>query len=298
MQTRRPSFSLLSRAVSALLGVALISSVSACAAPRIEGRAESEQSMSTCERFLSTAQSHSNIVSNNNIPLLVRYQFADFEQHDWLNVAMQCPAQLSEATMRSAQAQHSARMLANYFGFSYTPLTVTQLDATNSISLPDESLAQLALAEDRAGFATEVLAGRYASTQIPTDTAFVKQLANDGTLLTLSDEHKEVASRMMTLAQGAQDLRRKVYDTQQLTANPVATTDAANGIRSHTAAILEISCAREELQALGKLPTSDIAKAQKDSSDALLQFVLLIATHATTAFDLGYPSADYALFAQ
>lgn len=203
--------------------------------------------------------------------------------------------------MHSAQTQHFTRLAANHFGFAYAPLTVTKLDTVDSLDLPGEALATIALAEDRAGFAAEVLAGRYdsfapTSANTSADTEFVRRLAANATLLTMSDNHKEAAARLTMLSKGAQDIRRKVYDTRMLTTSEVNATDPATGLRTRTPAIVEMDCAREQLQRVDNLPASDIATAQSQSSDALLQLSLLIATHAVTAFDLGYPSADYALF--
>ena len=95
----------------------------------------------------------------------------------------------------------------------------------------------------------------------------------------MSDNHKEAAARLTMLSKGAQDIRRKVYDTRMLTTSEVNATDPATGLRTRTPAIVEMDCAREQLQRIDDLPASDIA------------------THAVTAFGLGYPSADYALFA-
>lgn len=65
------------------------------------------------------AQSYSNTMGDANIPLYLRYFTASLAQHDWLNVALQCPSQFGDATIRSAQAQHFTRLAANHFGFAY-----------------------------------------------------------------------------------------------------------------------------------------------------------------------------------
>ena len=302
MQTRHRFLSVCARTVAVALTTLAFVGVTACSAPRIAGRSEQEQELGTCERFLETAQSYSNTMGDANIPLYLRYFTASLAQYDWLNVALQCPSQFGDATMRSAQAQHFTRLAANHFGFAYAPLTVTKLDTVDSLDLPGEALATIALAEDRAGFAAEVLAGRYdsftpTSANTSSDAEFVRRLASNATLLTMSDNHKEAAARLTMLSKGAQDIRRKVYDTRMLTTSEVNATDPATGLRTRTPAIVEMDCAREQLQRIDDLPASDIATAQSQSSDALLQLSLLIATHAVTAFGLGYPSADYALFA-
>ena len=241
MQTRHRFLSVCARTVAVALTTLAFVGVTACSAPRIAGRSEQEQELGTCERFLETAQSYSNTMGDANIPLYLRYFTASLAQHDWLNVALQCPSQFGDATMRSAQAQHFTRLAANHFGFAYAPLTVTKLDTVDSLDLPGEALATIALAEDRAGFAAEVLAGRYdsytpTSANTSSDAEFVRRLASNATLLTMSDNHKEAAARLTMLSKGAQDIRRKVYDTRMLTTSEVNATDPATGLRTRTPA--------------------------------------------------------------
>lgn len=188
MQTRHRFLSVCARTVAVALTTLAFVGVTACSAPRIAGRSEQEQELGTCERFLETAQSYSNTMGDANIPLYLRYFTASLAQHDWLNVALQCPSQFGDATMRSAQAQHFTRLAANHFGFAYAPLTVTKLDTVDSLDLPGEALATIALAEDRAGFAAEVLAGRYdsftpTSANTSSDAEFVRRLASNLSLI-------------------------------------------------------------------------------------------------------------------
>ena len=162
-----------------------------------------------------------------------------------------------------------------------------------------DALAQAALADDRAGFATEVLAGRFVS-GVARD-ARTTPLAEDGTLLAMSENHKQAASQMMQLSNGARDLRQKLYGTDELLAHSANVTDPVNGLRANTVAVVEMSCAREEMQAIAQstrtMELPDDANAVQQAQQGLLQLSLLAATHAYTAFDLGYPSSDYAVFA-
>ena len=156
-------------------------------------------------------------------------------------------------------------------------------------------------AEDRAGFATQTLAGRYVA-GMGSDRQTMA-LATDGTLLDMSDDHKETASRLMGLTDsGQEDLRQKVYQATTLIDDPNTAVDPATGLRANTLAIVEMDCVREELQDVEQYGTLDHADDTKDAQRqlraSLLQLAMLIATHAYTAFGLGYPFTDEVLFAR
>ena len=117
----------------------------------------------------------------------------------------------------------------------------------------------------------------------------------------MSENHKQAASQMMQLSNGARDLRQKLYGTDELLAHSANVTDPVNGLRANTVAVVEMSCAREEMQAIAQstrtMELPDDANAVQQAQQGLLQLSLLAATHAYTAFNLGYPSSDYAVFA-
>ncbi|WP_163227173.1 hypothetical protein [Bifidobacterium choloepi] len=346
--------STLRRATAALLAAVLLVATAACSEVRVAGLAESEQSSSPCELAYYAATDHTATMdgTDGTTILSMRYLAALQAQHDWLDVAIQCSQRFTEGTLRSAQAQYSARSMAAQLGQSYQPLTVNSLDDIDSMAITADALSSMALAEDRAGFETEVLGGIYASKAPTSGNAAVKALAaNTATkLVAISDNHKECASQMMMIAgSGATDLRRKVYATGDLTASPYLIADPATGIDANTVAVAEINAARAELEAMSdnaydasKLSANDEAdvtasasssasastssgssdsassdsassdsassdsassdSASSDSSGAselradLLQLSMLIATHAYTAFTLGYPSMDHFLF--
>lgn len=297
--TARPSRTLRTRLAAAAVSCVLVLSAASCAAPRVAGRAESERSVDVCETLLTEADVSSTRGAEEGAPKIARYTAFEDATHRWLDVAIQCPARFAEGTLRSAQAQAAAHALARTSGFSYEPLTVTRLDDVDELGIGGDALAKLALAEDRAGFATEVLAGRFAD-GVASDASTVA-LVKDGGLLAMSDDHKETASRLMYLSDGAKDLRRKVYATQELTAHSADVVDPATGLRANTVAVLEIDCAREELAAFDSSAHVDYTtmtqQQRTKTRAALAQLSMLIATHAYTAFTLGYPSTDPALFA-
>lgn len=392
------------RAASAAAAALLALGLGGCSGLRVEGRAESQIESSPCETAYYAAQDHTDAAGDGTALTVQRYIAAEQAAHDWLDVAIQCPQRFSEGTLRSAQMQYSAMTLAAKLGQSYQPLTVRRLDGIDSMAISGTSLAQMALAEDRAGFITEVLAGKYVVKAPSTSVAacsssssgssssssgtesssssscvtaasgkFVAALASNGAskLLGFSDDHKEAASQMMSIAgSGTEDLRRKVYATDDILADPYTIVDPVTGAKANTVAVAEINAARAELTAMesafdgassasssaassgsdssgsasssassgsassgsaSSAASSDTASSGSDASredssssgtasshdtassawgnassssanealkNDLLQISMLIATHAYTAFTLGYPSTDHYLFQQ
>ena len=76
-----------------------------CAAPRLAGRAESEQRLSPCESAVEAASAGTERAMSADSTITMRYVAAKQAQHDWLDVAVQCPLRFAEGTMRSAQMQ-------------------------------------------------------------------------------------------------------------------------------------------------------------------------------------------------
>ncbi|RSX54951.1 hypothetical protein D2E26_1005 [Bifidobacterium dolichotidis] len=256
-----------------------------------------------CSRAIELATWRTNLANDTvATPEFARFVAADQAEHDWIDVAIQCPTRFEEGTLRSAQMQFLAQSSAQRHGRNYTALTVTRLDDLKKNVLPGQTLAKLALAEDRAGFATEVLAGKRAVAQQ------INGANGSNRLNALSDDHKQAASELMQLAGNTQDLRRKVYSVHELEAHPDSIVDPATGLRANTVAVLEMNCARDEVAAVQKTITQHTAATQSGESDAqteqqaqdrndeLCKLALLFATHAVTAFSLGYPGTDWALF--
>ncbi|MEE1295479.1 MAG: hypothetical protein UHD09_01185 [Bifidobacterium sp.] len=296
---RFPRAAARSRAIAALAALCAAGLLTGCSAPRVTGKAESEQRVSTCEAAFYAASDSTDAADADGRVLAERYQSAVDAQHAWLDVAIHCPQRFSEGVLRSAQSQYEAYLLADRIGRAYQPLTVRRLDAVDELAIGGETLAYLALAEDRAGFGTEVLAGRYAAGEgSDRDTA---KLSSSGALLDISDDHKESASRLVSLAGSKQkDLRQKVYATQEIVDSPDTIKDLTTGLTANTVAVVEMDCVREELQAVAHYGTLDDVEeddaSQKQLRADLLQLAMLIATHAYTAFTLGYPDRDDVLF--
>ncbi len=106
-----------------------------------------------------------------------------------------CPARFAEGTLRSAQARHMARALGDQLSVAVAPITLSRYDDVESLDVDSKSLATAAQAEDRCGFAMEVLAAR-----------------NSGhATLDISDRHKTTSQRFASFS-GTNDDRRKTYE--------------------------------------------------------------------------------------
>ena len=83
-----------------------------CAAPRIAGRAESEQRLSPCESAVEAASAGTERAMSADSPVTMRYVAAKQAQHDWLDVAVQCPLRFADAQRADAVPHATARTCA------------------------------------------------------------------------------------------------------------------------------------------------------------------------------------------
>lgn len=259
MQTRQPHKSARPatrmRRSAAALALAAILPLAACSAPRLDGRAEAEWEPSACESALYDALDHDD-VATSTLPIMQRYFAAYSAWSEWLDVAANCPARFDEGVIRAAQAANRAVTLGTRLGVDEQ----TWADRVYADVLSDEDqcdqlatqvdLANAALAEDRAGFAVEVLTAH--------DVA--------DTSLSLSDWHKTVASLLASAAD--EDLRQSVYDVSVLLNEPDTTLDEANGLRASTVAIIEMDCARSLIEAADAGGSTDDEDGSDTDADA------------------------------
>lgn len=333
MQTRQPHKSARPatrmRRSAAALALAAILPLAACSAPRLDGRAEAEWEPSACESALYDALDHDD-VATSTLPIMQRYFAAYSAWSEWLDVAANCPARFDEGVIRAAQAANRAVTLGTRLGVDeQTWADRVYADVLSNEDQCDQlatqvDLANAALAEDRAGFAVEVLTAH--------DVA--------DTSLSLSDWHKTIASLLASAAD--EDLRQSVYDVSVLLNEPDTTIDEANGLRASTVAIIEMDCARSLIEAAdaggstddeagsdagidadessdggdGGDATDSTDASTDDSADigdadgtdtdatdadydgsveALHAYAALASTHIYHAFRLGYPAFDEAL---
>lgn len=254
--------------------------------PRLADRAEAERTMSPCEGALTLANFATTPAKGT--PLMVQYGNGLAAPLAWIDVAGHCSGRFAEGTLRNAQTKQRLTVLAGKFGQSAPEVTPARLDGITSATIDRSALDAMAIAEDRAGFALEVLAARGVTA---------------GATLTLSDMHKTAGQQLVSLANkrfsdsgstadagDSQDPRQKVYAIDQLLADPTTIEDKASEQTVPTASAIEMDCARAEIKAVAD------STSQSDS-DTLLVLAALAAKHAYTAFQLGYPSGDSALFA-
>ena len=192
------------RIVAALCITALCGALSACSAPRIDGRAESEHQPSACESAYWAADA-STATMNGRHHIIMRYLAAKQAVGQWSEVAATCTQRFAQGTIRSAQAEHVAVTLGTRIGGNDTYRTVSDdsLRQVLGIDLDGATLGAMSLAEDRAGFVMEVLAAR--------DTP--------GATLSRSDRHKTAGQLLFTASGLSRDPREKVYDIQKILAS-------------------------------------------------------------------------------
>lgn len=281
-----------SRLFAAVCATALLCSLTACSMPRLEGRAEAERTMSPCEQALVTSTAADALPDGT--PQLRYYMTLRSVPLAWIDVAAQCSDRFAEGTLRNAQTKQALATLAGKFGQSAPEVTAARLDGVTSLDIQTSALDAMAVAEDRAGFAMEVLAA---------------QGKTAGATLRLGDMHKTASQQLVSLAekgasstsstssasstsstgQSHADPRQKVYAVDALLANPVTIPDKASGLTVPTAAAIEMDCARAEIAAVADTES-------KPDADTLMILSALAAKHAYTAMQLGYPATDAALF--
>ena len=120
-------------------------------------------------------------------PLLEQYATGLAAPLAWIDVAGYCSGRFAEGTLRDAQTKQWLAFLADKFGQSAPEVTPARLDGVTSANVDRSVLDAMAVAEDRAGFAIEVLAAR-------------GQTA--GATLALSDMHKTAGQQLVALANG------------------------------------------------------------------------------------------------
>ena len=293
MQTRSPLFPSVSSTsrrvcVLACIGV-LVASLTACSAPRIAGRAEAELQPSPCEKAYADATANADIMADRSRHIIMRYLAAQEAVSDWANTAAYCPARFADGTLRSAQARHTARLMAARLTINIAQPTLSRCDGIDSFDIDADSLSAMSVAEDQAGFAMEVFAAR----------------SIGHATLDISDRHKTTSQRLIS-SSGAEDTRAKTYDVAQLLAQPDTIVDSATGLFAPTDAVIEMNCARSEIAAVesSSNSTSDSAQSRttaENSSDDSRQQSLgiltsMIADRVDLALTWGYPSFDEALF--
>ncbi|RSX58892.1 hypothetical protein [Bifidobacterium samirii] len=256
MQTRLPGHRPHhpSSIVAAAAVAAVVLATAGCATPRFEGRAESERTVSDCERAYYAAADLEAALSH---PFVLRSLAAADAAAQWLDVAVDCPSRFGEGVVnaaRLASRYELADVGGGDDGDDDAAAAIADLDAWSSLAgegasvaddtddnyadaaIPAASLTAMALAEDRAGFILQIMAAR----------------GDGGVTLAMSDAHRTVGERLFSLSglAAADDPRLKTYDASALLDHPSTLVDPATGLDAPALAVVEMNCAREEIAAV------------------------------------------------
>ena len=118
----------------------------------------------------------------------MRYLAAQEAVSDWANTAAYCPARFADGTLRSAQARHTARLMAARLTINIAQPTLSRCDGIDSFDIDTDSLSAMSVAEDQAGFAMGVFAAR----SIGHATLENKQLDYSATALSIVKSSYEI----------------------------------------------------------------------------------------------------------
>lgn len=304
------------RWAAAVAAIVSAAALCACDPPRIEGRAEAERRLNPCEQALYTALDADRTIATAK-PVMLAHAELTTSRDAWLDVAVYCPSRFGEGVTHAARAQVRAEAVygtdAVDAGWSVNGVTTLDSDADADALDGLVDLSAAALAEDKAGFAFEVLAARGAP----------------GATLELSDRSKAAAQKLAAMS--GDDSRQAVYAVDELTVHPDTTVDSATGLKAPTASVVLMDCARSLVGAVAEgteLPTGADAESaqsgdvgmtrtdgasgtQRNGSDGTpaggtdadrtvervwRAYAVQAANHTAQAFRLGYPMIDEALF--
>ena len=284
--------------------------------------------MSPCEQALTLVNDHD--WAGDGSPMMVRFVAGQSVPLTWIDVATYCPGRFGEGVLRDAQTKAQLSSLAERLGGVAPTVTPARLDGVTSAVAGTDVLDAMAVAEDRAGFALEVLAARGRT---------------DGATLTLSDMHKTAGQQLVSLADGSwgagsgnsgesgeSDSDSGESDSGSPSGSGTSSNDGDNGSTTasgssngtgnagthtdHRKKVYDISQLLANPTTIADkasgqtVPTAaaiemDCARAEiKAVTDADAQFddttlsilAALAAKHAYTAIQLGYPATDAALF--
>ncbi|MBW3087970.1 hypothetical protein KIH77_04380 [Bifidobacterium sp. 82T24] len=247
LRFRASSFAAMVLAATAAVICMLVLSIPAHALPGLAGRGDDTE-LGPCERALQSGY-RNHAIYQSSMPSSTRLLAAMSAKNDWTTVALNCPQRFSEGTVRSAYAAYAAESLASNLGIAdIVAIPGTRLDDNSGLKLDADALAAMSLAEDRAGFAYEILAAKRGA---------------DSRLYSLSNERKTNAQLLATAVKQEKDPRQKIYSIDAIAKNPAEATDPGTGLSAPTTAVVEMNCALEQLDAFSG---GDAEAAESDGS--------------------------------
>ncbi|BDR52474.1 hypothetical protein KIM372_03810 [Bombiscardovia nodaiensis] len=261
--------------------------------------------MSSCESAEQRVQEASQLASD---PAAMQTLALKSSAQAWLQVAISCPTRFGEATTRSGLSWYTAQQRARQTPSDSVNLPDPQelgaqaaqaLETTVHAFSPTQA-AHAAQCEDAAGFSMTLIAARRTS--------------NSNALLKAGDLHHAAAQQFAAAAD--KDPRQGVYSAQPLLDHPDTMADHANGLQAPTEAVVEANCARALLTVNEESPTATAepqssnmntpdTKDEHSSKAGTTQtapnrpqqtLAMLTTARWYSAFSLGYPSFDQALF--
>lgn len=271
MQTLRPKLAGL------VLGVITVASLSGCSALPSPEQSSADSPAGSCTSAVLTAQRAESSISTG-VTVLHRIRAATDTVSSWITVATTCPQRFSEGVIRAAAAQVTADDLAHRAGL---PLADREQSQNSGITGPKDSaealtMAGLTLAQDRAGFAFEVLAARGENLRDRDEETSLRHRQNAAALL----ESLRTCSTTATDTCATDDPREKIYSIANLKNPGASILDPASGLTVPIGAAVEMDAVLEQLEAVKSSGLDTTGKA------ALARF---IAYDAASAFAMGYP---------
>ncbi|MCI1902255.1 MAG: hypothetical protein LKI93_05970 [Bifidobacteriaceae bacterium] len=279
---------------SVLGALALVFSLSACSGLPHLARTDAIAKADACTTTLLKAQDLQKGAEGSSgavLTLAARVVAAVEASNTWLQVSRTCSTRFSEGIIKAGAAHQLAKNLSARAGFSSSAevalgisgdsSTATNFGNFGTTTVPASTdkaiLRDMAVSQDKAAFALEVLAARTHPT--------------DATDEALSLEHRAIATNLAEDARACTpdevkndgcsttDPRKKVYSVASLLNDSGTVTDAATGLVVPSRAALEMNCALEEIEAASDA-TGTSAKY------ALAQFIV---RDVAAAYALDYP---------
>ncbi|KFI72257.1 hypothetical protein BMIN_0148 [Bifidobacterium minimum] len=198
--------------------------------------------------------------------------------------------------MWSVHDRASLRTASAMLGLSRDVSPSIDISSLNAVDFDGDALSSMAVAEDRAGFALQLLAAR----------------GGQHATLEEGDQRRAIAARLTSSAKNdnGPDRRQQVYSVTSLIAHPDLIVDSATGLSVPTAAVVEMDCARAITAAATARSSSSATTTQGatqktqgatqkatrlGNAESLTLLMALAQYHLWNAVQWGYPVVDSAL---
>jgi hypothetical protein len=268
-------------------------SFSGCAGLPHIARKDALTAADTCTASVLTAQAAQSS-ADGGPTFAVRAGGALAASSAWLKVSTACSTRFSEGIIRAAAAHSIAVSSANraHVGSAFTSAMSHASLGSASLSGPEVSsidktvVRTMAVSQDKAAYALEILAARIRPTDADDETLSLAHRARAASLAELAMTCSSADNKNDSCT--TTDPRKKMYSVETLLKDTGTVTDRSSGLTMTTRASLEMTCALEEIEA-----AADVSSAQNRA--ALAHFIVVDAAHA---YEYGYPSTPLPLVEQ